>query len=110
MILLARATLGVSIFRRRLPTAQLWKSALRINEDTRYRFCDSLIVAAAIESGASLLYTEDLQHERHIGHPNHQSLPLKSASALRPAAGWPFLPPACLHSQPLTSWRSIWMA
>lgn len=49
------------------PAAKTWKSALNIQAETQYRFYDSLIVAAAIESGASILYTEDLQHDRRIG-------------------------------------------
>jgi len=31
------------------------------------RFDDSLIITAAIESGAPILYSEDLQRERRIG-------------------------------------------
>lgn len=49
------------------PGTHLWKQALRVQAETQYRFYDSLIVAAAIESGAPILYSEDLQHERHIG-------------------------------------------
>ena len=32
-----------------------------------YSFYDSLIVAAAIESGCKTLYSEDLQHGQQIG-------------------------------------------
>jgi predicted nucleic acid-binding protein len=32
-----------------------------------YRFYDSLIVASALNSGARILYSEDLQHGRRIG-------------------------------------------
>jgi predicted nucleic acid-binding protein len=46
----------------------LFREAIRIHHQTQYRFYDSLIVAAAIESGASILYSEDLQHGRQIGH------------------------------------------
>ena len=49
------------------PTSKLWIQALAIQADTQYRFYDSLIVAAAIESGAPVLYSEDLQHGRVIG-------------------------------------------
>ncbi len=49
------------------PDATLWQSALRIQTETQYRFYDSLIVAAALRSGASVLYSEDLQHGRRIG-------------------------------------------
>jgi predicted nucleic acid-binding protein len=46
----------------------IYQRALQIQRDTQYRFYDSLIVAAALESGASILYSEDLQHDRSIGH------------------------------------------
>jgi predicted nucleic acid-binding protein len=42
--------------------------ALEIHKETQYRFYDSLIVAAALSSGAPILYSEDLQHDRAIGH------------------------------------------
>jgi predicted nucleic acid-binding protein len=50
-----------------LPSAHLWTKALTIQTETQYRFYDALIVASAIESGAPILYSEDLQHERRIG-------------------------------------------
>lgn len=49
------------------PASALWKHALRIQTETQYRFYDSLIIAGAIESGAPVLYSEDLQHNRQIG-------------------------------------------
>ncbi|MCH7227833.1 PIN domain-containing protein [Haloferula sp. A504] len=49
------------------PTPSIWEAALKIRELTRYRFYDSLVVASALESGAPVLYSEDLQHERGIG-------------------------------------------
>lgn len=49
------------------PSPRLIAEALRIHTQTQYRFYDSLIVAAALESGASILYSEDLQHGREIG-------------------------------------------
>jgi predicted nucleic acid-binding protein len=49
------------------PSAKLYSEALRIHQQSQYRFYDSLIVAAAIESGAGILYSEDLQHGRQIG-------------------------------------------
>ncbi len=49
------------------PSTALFRHALRIHQEPQYRFYDSLIVAAAIESGASILYSEDLQHESRIG-------------------------------------------
>ena len=51
-----------------LPSPRIFREALRIHHQTQYRFYDSLIVAAAIESGAKILYSEDLQHDRQIGH------------------------------------------
>ena len=51
-----------------MPSGPIYQQALQIQCETQYRFCDSLIVAAALESGASILYSEDLQHDRSIGH------------------------------------------
>ncbi len=50
-----------------MPSAAIYARALEIHQETQYRFYDSLIVAAALESGAPILYSEDLQHERRIG-------------------------------------------
>jgi predicted nucleic acid-binding protein len=49
------------------PSPGLFREALRIHEETQYRFYDSLIIAAALESKAPILYSEDLQHDRRIG-------------------------------------------
>jgi predicted nucleic acid-binding protein len=49
-----------------LPTHDLLRAALTVHRATGYRWYDSLIVAGAIASGATLLYTEDLQHDRMI--------------------------------------------
>jgi len=49
------------------PSAEIWSSALRIAEESQYRFYDSLIVASAIQSGATILYSEDLQDGRRFG-------------------------------------------
>ena len=51
-----------------MPSGPIYQKALQIQRETQYRFYDSLIVAAALESGASILYSEDLQHDRRIGH------------------------------------------
>jgi predicted nucleic acid-binding protein len=51
-----------------MSSGTIYQKALQIQRDTAYRFYDSLIVAAALESGASILYSEDLQHDRSIGH------------------------------------------
>ena len=40
--------------------------ALTIAEQTGYQFYDALIVAAALEAGCEILYSEDLQHGRLI--------------------------------------------
>ena len=50
-----------------MPSAELYQRALQVQVETQYRFYDSLIVTAALESGASVLYSEDLQHGRVIG-------------------------------------------
>lgn len=49
------------------PAASIYSEALRIHQQTQYRYYDSLIVAAALESGVPILYSEDLQHGRQIG-------------------------------------------
>jgi predicted nucleic acid-binding protein len=51
-----------------MSSGQIYQKALQIQRETQYRFYDSLILAAALESGASILYSEDLQHDRSIGH------------------------------------------
>jgi predicted nucleic acid-binding protein len=49
------------------PSTEIWSASLRIAEESQYRFYDSLIVAAAIQSGATIIYSEDLQHGRQFG-------------------------------------------
>ncbi|MCP5535188.1 MAG: PIN domain-containing protein [Akkermansiaceae bacterium] len=49
------------------PNASVWQNALRIQSETQYRFYDSQIVAAALHSKASILFSEDLQHGRRFG-------------------------------------------
>lgn len=49
------------------PAASIYSEALRIHQQTRYRYYNSLIGAAALESGAPILYSKDLQHGRQIG-------------------------------------------
>ena len=48
------------------PDEELWQSTLKIQKETQYRFYDALVVAAALRSGAPVLYSEDLQHGRKI--------------------------------------------
>lgn len=42
--------------------------ALRLCEEHRLSWYDSLIIAAAIESNCAILYSEDLQHGRRFGN------------------------------------------
>jgi predicted nucleic acid-binding protein len=49
-----------------MPSADLYRDALLIQGETRYRFFDALIVAAALRSGSKILYSEDLQHGRVV--------------------------------------------
>jgi len=51
-----------------MPSLALHRSALEIHRQTQYRYFDSLIVASALSSGASILFSEDLQHGRSIGN------------------------------------------
>lgn len=44
-----------------MPSSRLWDEALHVHLSTQFRWYDSLIVAAALESGAQILYSEDLQ-------------------------------------------------
>jgi predicted nucleic acid-binding protein len=45
----------------------LYSEGLRLNDKHRLPWYDALIVAAALEAGCSLLYSEDLQSGRHFG-------------------------------------------
>lgn len=49
------------------PAPELFHEALLIQRQTQYHFYDSLIVAGAVRSGASTLYSEDLQDGRTFG-------------------------------------------
>lgn len=48
------------------PSASMYRRALEIQGRLRFGFYDSLIVAAALESGCTRLYSEDLQHGQRI--------------------------------------------
>jgi predicted nucleic acid-binding protein len=50
-----------------MPSRLIYQKALSIQQQTQYRYYDSLIVAAALEAGVPVLYSEDLQHNRVIG-------------------------------------------
>jgi len=48
------------------PSANIWCTALSLQMQSQYRFYDSLIVASALQSGAKILYSEDLQGGRRF--------------------------------------------
>jgi predicted nucleic acid-binding protein len=48
------------------PSATIYAQALRIQSSLGFSFYDSLIVAAALDSGCKRLLTEDLQHGQRI--------------------------------------------
>ncbi len=48
------------------PSEELYQRGLSLQARFRYRFYDSLIIAAAIESGCETLYSEDLRHGEQI--------------------------------------------
>ncbi|HMN77136.1 MAG TPA: PIN domain-containing protein [Burkholderiaceae bacterium] len=49
------------------PSPSLYAAAMRIQQRQEFGFYDSLIVAAALESGCTRLLSEDLQHGQRIG-------------------------------------------
>ena len=49
------------------PTPSLYAQALRVHSQFQYSWYDSLIITAAISSGAKTLYSEDLQHGQKLG-------------------------------------------
>ena len=49
---------------RAYPDSDLFDKALQVRDARGFGFHDSLIVAAAMRAGCSVLYTEDLQHGR----------------------------------------------
>jgi predicted nucleic acid-binding protein len=48
------------------PSEALYLDALELVRETAYSYYDCLILAAALESGASMLLTEDLQNGRKL--------------------------------------------
>ncbi len=48
------------------PSAALYERGLEVRARYRFGFYDSIIVAGAIESGCTRLYTEDLQHGQQV--------------------------------------------
>lgn len=49
-----------------MPSAALYTRTLELQSSFGFSFYDSLIVAAALESGCTRLYSEDLQHGQRI--------------------------------------------
>lgn len=49
-----------------MPSQALYARSVELHAYTQYRFYDALVLAAAIESGAKRLYTEDLQNGRKL--------------------------------------------
>ena len=49
------------------PSADLYTQALAVHHRYQYNFYDSLIIAAACEAEATVLYTVDMHHGQHIG-------------------------------------------
>lgn len=49
-----------------MPSEDLYRRALDIQERYRYGFYDALIIAAALSAGCRTLYSEDLQHGQRI--------------------------------------------
>lgn len=45
---------------------ELYEHALDVSQRWQYSFYDALIIAAAVQSGCSRLYSEDLQHGQKI--------------------------------------------
>ena len=48
------------------PSLALYERALSVRDRWRFAFYDSLIVAAALEAGCEVLYSEDLQHAQRV--------------------------------------------
>ena len=52
----------------RVPSSpELLDATLDLQTETRYSFYDSLMLAAALQAGAEVLYSEDLQHNQLVG-------------------------------------------
>jgi predicted nucleic acid-binding protein len=50
-----------------MPSQALYRTAIEIHGQTQYRYDDALVLAAALESGAARLLSEDLQDGRAFG-------------------------------------------
>jgi predicted nucleic acid-binding protein len=49
-------------------SVELYHQAIDISERWKYSFYDSLVIASALQSGCTVLYSEDLQHGQKIGN------------------------------------------
>jgi predicted nucleic acid-binding protein len=58
----------------------LFSEALRLGAKFRLAWCDSLVVAAALEAQCDVLYSEDLQHGQHL-----ESVTVTNPFATQPA-------------------------
>ncbi len=47
-------------------TIELYRKALRVQDEKRFSYYDSLIIVAALEGGCRILYSEDLHHGQNI--------------------------------------------
>lgn len=50
-----------------MPSPALYQQGLELQARYGFSFYDALIVVAALESGCTRLYTEDLQHGQQVG-------------------------------------------
>lgn len=48
------------------PGIDQYNTCLELHSETGYSFCDSLILAAAIQGGCNILYSEDLQDRQQV--------------------------------------------
>lgn len=48
-------------------TAELHQDAIKVAKRYGYHIYDSLMIAAALKSGCTILYSEDMQHGQRIG-------------------------------------------
>ena len=49
-----------------MPTTAMYQRSLMVQFRYKYSFYDSLIIAAALEAGCNILFSEDLQHGQEI--------------------------------------------
>jgi len=48
------------------PNLEIYQQAVVLMKEVRYSFYDSLILAAALQGGCSIIYTEDMNHGQAI--------------------------------------------